>query len=246
MIGPLLLAISWLLLRLEGKSLDALGFNTPGRRTQQFLVGFVIAALAVVVQQIGLSLAAGIPWQMNPEVNLPAVVNSIRWNLNSVLYEELLFRGYLLYQAMRWLGPRSAVLLDAAVFGVYHWFSYGAFGNPAQMVFVFLFTGAFGFMLAVAFVKTQSIFAPLGLHLGWNLISYLVFSAGPLGRELLIPANGAPRMEAAGISDFLFDVGVPLALIVGVSWLLLRRRSNDSLESNMPSRIRQDHLGQNH
>ena len=41
-----------------------------------------------------------------------------------MLYEELLFRGYLLYQAMRLLGARRAVLLDAAAFGVYHWFSY--------------------------------------------------------------------------------------------------------------------------
>ena len=225
MIGPLLLAVSWLLLRLQGRSLSALGFDKPCARSLEFLAGFVLAALVVTVQQLGASLASGVPWQLNPAADAALLGHSLRWNINSVLYEELLFRGYLLWQAIRWLGPRRAVLLDAAAFGMYHWFSYGAFGNPALMAFVFVYTGAFGLMLAMAFARTRSVAAPIGLHLGWNLTAYLVFSMGPLGPALLLPANGAPKMQTFGLPTFLLDLGLPLLLIIGVCTYLLRRRA---------------------
>jgi len=224
MIGPLLLAVSWLLLRLQGRGLSALGFDHPRARALEFLAGFALAALVVAVQQLGAALVNGVPWQVNPAADMTLLAHSLRWNVNSVLYEELLFRGYLLWQAIRWLGPRRAVLLDAAAFGIYHWFSFGAFGNPVLMAFVFVYTGAFGLMFALAFARTQSVAAPIGLHLGWNLTAYLVFSMGPLGPALLLPANGAPRMQTFGLPTFLLDLGLPLLLIIGVCTYLLRRR----------------------
>ena len=52
------------------------------------------------------------------------------------------------------------MLIDAAAFGMYHWFSYGVVGNPVAMIYVFLLTGAFGLMWARAFVVTGSVAAP--------------------------------------------------------------------------------------
>ena len=227
MIGPILLAISWLLLRLEGKRLDVLGFDAPWLRLRQFAFGFLAAGAVATMQQLGLSLATGVPWRFNPSVD---VLYGLRWNVNSVLYEELLFRGYLLYQAIRFLGLRRGVLLDAVAFGIYHWFSFGAFGNPVAMVFILLFTGAFGFMFAFSFAKTKGVAAPIGLHLGWNLISYLGFSAGPLGRGLFVPANGAARIQASGAMALLLDVGVPLALVGFVCWYLRSDRVSPTMD----------------
>jgi membrane protease YdiL (CAAX protease family) len=164
-IGPLLLAVSWLLLRLEGRGLAALGLDKPVERARQFALGFLFLGTASAVQQLGLSLAAGDPFVLNATVGPGALLNSLRFTVNSVLYEELVFRGYLLYQAIRILGPRRAVLLDAAAFGVYHWFSSGIIGNPVVMAYVFVLTGAFGLMWARAFVVTGSVVAPIGLHL---------------------------------------------------------------------------------
>jgi hypothetical protein len=227
MIGPLLLALSWLLLRLEGKSLVVLGLNAPALRARQLAAGFLVAGLAVVVQQLGLAVVADVPWRLNPDADAALLGRSVRWNVNSVLYEELLFRGYLLYQAICRLGTRRGVLLAAAAFGVYHWFSYGVIGNPVMMAFVFAFTGAFGLMLALAFARTRSIALPIGLHLGWNLVSYLGFSTGPLGRGLLVPGNGAARLEAAGLPDFLLDMVLPMVLVTAVCAYLTRGSPRD-------------------
>jgi len=50
MIGLILIAVSWLLLRAEGKSLSVLGFNKPFQRGIEFAIGFFIAALFASTQ----------------------------------------------------------------------------------------------------------------------------------------------------------------------------------------------------
>ena len=76
---------------------------------------------------------------------------------------------------------------SSVVFGVYHWFSYEVFGSRlVLMAYIFLVTGAGGWMFSYAFAKTKSLYAPTGLHLGWNLVSAVVFSSGPLGNQLLL------------------------------------------------------------
>jgi uncharacterized protein len=222
MIGPILLAISWILLRLERKDLGVLGLNAPGVRVRQFGAGFLVAGAVVVLQQLGHAAVVDVPWRLNPAAEAALFVRSVRWNVNSVLYEELLFRGYLLYQVIRRLGARRGVLLAAAAFGVYHWFSYGIVGNPVMMVFVFVLTGAFGFMLALAFAMTKSIALPIGLHLGWNVVSYVGFSTGPLGPGLLVPGNGAARLEATGLPSLFLNLVLPLLFVAGVCRYLTR------------------------
>lgn len=174
-IGPLLLAITWLLFRLQGQSLRAIGVDAPLRRLSEYAIAFVIGGAAEGIQQIGLSAASDVAWTRNAAIDSALIAKHLRFTINSVLFEELLFRGYLLVQVIRWLGMRRGVWLSAVAFGVYHWFSFGAFGNPVLMIYLLLFTGAFGLMLAWAFARTGSIAAPIGLHLGWNLMSYLVF-----------------------------------------------------------------------
>lgn len=223
MIGPLLILLSWLLLRIEGKGLAELGFNAPRLRASQFAAGFCFTAGAAAIQQLGFAHAAETAWVLNPKLSNGLLLESVRWNANSVLYEELLFRGYLLYQAMRLLGARRAVLLDAAVFGVYHWFSFGVLGNPVAMAYVFVFTGMFGLMFASAFQATKSLALPIGLHLGWNMTTNLVFSAGPLGATLLVAANGAQRIQAHGGLGLIFKLLLPVATALGACWYLNRQ-----------------------
>ena len=213
MIGPILLLVTWLLLRIEGRSLSDIGFNRWRRRTAEFAIGLVLMAVAASLQQLCAAFAADDRFVLNEAMTAGRLADGIRFVVNSVLYEELLFRGYLLFQAVRWLGPVRATVLDAAVFGAYHWFSYGVLGNAVAMVYVFVLTGSFGFMLARAFVATRSVAAPIGLHLGWNAAVQLLFSMGPLGAMVLIPSSGASKMDAGGFWSLAVSVLLPLAVV---------------------------------
>ena len=222
MIGAILLALSWGLLRLERKPLSVLGLDRPRRRLVELTLGLFAAGAFVALQQLLTARVAGFAWQRNDDYTGARALAALRFNVNSVLYEELVFRGYLLYQAIRLLGVRRACLLSAAAFGVYHWFSYGVFGALVPMAWVFVLTGSAGLMFAAAFARTGSLALPIGLHLGWNLVNIVGFSNGPIGDQLLVrePA-GVAGLGLAG--SLALNLALPLAFVASVLWSLRRK-----------------------
>ncbi|MBD3667978.1 MAG: CPBP family intramembrane metalloprotease [Kangiella sp.] len=224
MIGIILLAITWLLLRIEGRTLSAIGFNHPLKRTQEFFAGFCIAALFAVAQFTLASEVADFSWKINPNFGLNELANSLRWVFNSVIYEELIFRGYLLYKLIQWLGSKTGVALSSISFGIYHWFSYGIFGHWMSMIFVFIMTASFGLMLAYAFYKTRSIILPIALHLSWNIVTLTVFSNGSIGDQWLysIPEGGIQLLS--GYAALWINLVLPLCLPLLVLFVLKKMK----------------------
>src|SRR6185436_10184910 len=129
------------------------------------------------------------------------------------------FRGALLYLAIRLLGPHRGCLLSSIVFGIYHWFSYGVFGNAGQMFYVFLLTGLAGVMFSYAFAFTRGMYLPVGLHLGWNLMAVVVFSQGPLGDQMLLVHEGekTPWLTAP---FFLYQI----AILPLLAWFYINQK----------------------
>jgi uncharacterized protein len=106
-----------------------------------------------------------------------------------------------------------------------------------MMVYIFVLTGAFGLMWARAFVATGSVAAPIGLHLGWNAVSYLIFSAGPLGPALLVPASGARQLEASGWAAVGLSIVWPIVVSIGVIGLCRwYERSRSARETSRAAR----------
>ena len=208
MIGIIIeLIISWLLLRfIAKKDLSVLGFKPSQARLINLSIGFLLAAVVCSVYHILTTAFINNSWILNKPISFSAALMSLWWIVKSVLFEELLFRGALLYLAIEKWGTTKACILSSVCFGVYLWFSYSAFGNPFQMVIIFVMTSIFGWMLAVSFAKTKSLYLPIGLHLGWNLFNILIFSNGPLGKQLLIKANANHLEGIPSLLVFLFQI----------------------------------------
>lgn len=221
MIGLLVeLLLSWLLLWFfERQNPLILGISPTKTRLFQFIGGFGVAAAICAIYFYLQTIFSETHWSLNENFSFLNGLSGFWWTLKSVLFEELIFRGALLYIAIKTIGLRRACMLSAIAFGIYHWFSFNAFGNPAQMIFVFLLTGIWGLMFAYAFAITKSLFLPIGLHLGWNLMNIVVFSQGPLGDQFLISSGGVAINTLASIGIMVFQiVGLPL-----IVYFLLRR-----------------------
>ena len=192
MIGILVeLIISWILLYLlERKNILSLGFFPISKRLKQFAFGFLITSiLCIGVESLEMFLRSS-SLHMNENSTTALILNMFWWDFKSVLTEELLFRGALLLILIERIGARKGIIISAVAFGIYHWFSFGIFGNIIPMFFVFIGTGLMGYAWALAFSKTKSIFLPLGLHLGWNFTFNTLFSKGPLRDGLLYSEGG--------------------------------------------------------
>lgn len=201
------LLLSWLLLWvIVKKHLAVLGFMPTASRGTQLLVGFFIAAISCAVYHLLQTYGSGNRFLLNENYSLQQFFDACWYTLKSVLYEELIFRGAMLYITIQKLGMKKAVVLSAVCFGIYHWFSYNLWNNPVQMIIVFLMTAIFGLALAYAFAKTKSLYLPVGLHLGWNLLHTVIFSGGPLGKQLFIYTNTQHLQGTASLFVFLFQV----------------------------------------
>lgn len=216
------LIISWLLLWIFcKKGLLVLGILPTQSRLFNLFFGILIAAVCCTVYYLSLTFFTTDKWTLNNEFTGKKLLASSWWTLNSVLYEELMFRGALLYILIKKFGVKTACITSAFCFGVYHWFTFGAIGNPLQMLFVFIITVIWGLMFAIAFAKTKSLYLPIGLHFGWNLISTVIFSQGPLGNQLLISSGGQKLGGILSLVVFLFQVlTVPL-----ITYWYLKRSS---------------------
>ncbi len=210
------LAVSWLLLWLvEKKHLGVLGFKPSKDNLKNLCVGIFLAAITCTLYHLMSTFFVSNSWTLNKMITLQTILISFWWVLKSVLFEELIFRGALLYIAIQRIGATKACILSAICFGVYHWFSYQAFGNIQQMFFIFFMTGIVGLMLAFAFAKTQSLYLPVGLHLGWNFLNIVVFSNGPLGQQILIRTGEYQLQGILSLLVFLFQVfALPLLVFL--------------------------------
>ncbi len=214
--------ISWLLLWLFLKShITALGIFPNVQRLKLFAIGLVVMAVFCVINILGQAYFTEVNYIRNPNYGFSEALNGTWWTFKAALLEELLFRGAILYILIKKIGMNWGCLLSAIAFGIYHWFSYEMFGRGfIPMAYVFLLTGAAGWMFAYAFAKTQSILVPLGLHFGWILMSIVFFSSGPLGDSLWLPDGEGVPLEAG--SQLLFFIWQTLFVPGIITWYFAR------------------------
>ena len=208
------LIISWLLLRyLERTDLSVLGIVPSKKRIGNLVFGIIASAVTCAIYYLAIGYLAGGNWKINAGFSFQSFLTGSWWSLKSVLFEELIFRGALLYILIRRLGLTAGCSISAVCFGVYHWFSYNVFGDILQMVIILVITGIAGLMFAFSFGLTKSLYLPIGLHYGWNSISTVIFSNGPLGEQLLI-LEGAVKVSGPFSTGLTIFQVVALPLIV--------------------------------
>lgn len=215
--------LSWVLLWLFSKEhITKSGVIPNYTRLKEFSVGLILMALFCVINQLGQSYFKEISYIRNPNYGFWESLNGIWWTFKAALFEELIFRGAILYVLIKKLGVNWACIISAIAFGIYHWFSYQMFGRGlVPMIYVFLLTGAGGWMFAYAFAKTKSLYAPLGLHFGWIVISIVLFSAGPLGNSLFV--IDGETAELGGWEQLLFFLWQTVIIPGFISWYLVKR-----------------------
>jgi len=103
-------------------------------------------------------------------------------------WEELLMRGFVFQALGSGLGWPAAVVLTSALFAAGH------LGNPNLVPEIkgiaMAVTFAAGVLLAIAYLRTRSLWLATGVHLGWN------FAMGTL---LGLPVSGTTQLAGAAL-----------------------------------------------
>ena len=135
------------------------------------VLGFFVAA------PLGLLLSAAIarPYFGAFDLNISdpmALVPGLIFSLSNAIGEEVIYRGAFMAFAGRVIGLRSALVLQAVVFGVSH---AGAhfMGSPVPVI---LSVGFGGYVAGLLTIKTRSLMMPIAVHTAIDLPVYAFFA----------------------------------------------------------------------
>ncbi|HEX5706117.1 MAG TPA: CPBP family intramembrane glutamic endopeptidase [Pyrinomonadaceae bacterium] len=179
--------IGWACLRvLEGLPPRALGWAFHRRWPRDLAVGVLVGALSLGVALLPGVLAGGTRFFPSGEpVGAMAdtlVVSALIFLLGAA-GEEAMFRGYPLQTMLRSWPAWLALVPTSLVFAVIH------LDNPNVVRgFTFLNTVLAGVWMAVAYLRTRSLWFPLGVHFGWNWV---------MGALLGVPVSGITQLTPA-------------------------------------------------
>lgn len=207
------LLVSWFLLKhFCHQDLRVLGFYAKGK---PLFLSLVVPMFYLVILYLGIAYLVENPYKFNPEYTLGDFFRSLYYVSKAVIFEELIFRGALLYMLVSRFGKTKAAFITAIAFGVYHWFSYGRIGHVFEMSRVFMSTGVFGYLLARICIKTGKIIFPIALHFAYNFTTMVVFSKEKnIGLQLLVKAHAVDPVRPEGIFPLfifvIYYVGFPV------------------------------------
>lgn len=170
-LAVVLVAVTLVLLRRDGRSGGALGLDLSPRRMAQFGAGAAGGAvLALVV--IGLTrLVMPFHWAPNAGFRPAMAAFSLAFLLVANACEELVFRGYSFDVLVRRLGAWPAQALVAVAFALFH----VACGWPWLVALTATTAGSLLFGLVM--LRWRSLPATIGLHVMWNWTRDLLFQS---------------------------------------------------------------------
>lgn len=231
MIGIIVqLAISWLVVWLfEKGNLNCLGLLPAKKRLADFGLFFIITAACSALVFLLQMLIAKQSWQLNPDISFPLILKGIWFVVKAVLFEELIFRGVLLYVLIKKIGATKAIVISAVAFGIYHWFSHELWGNPVQMAIEFFTSGAMGLVLAYGYAKTNSLYVPVAIHLGWNVVQMVVFSGNTIGEQIFIEVLPRPVVTVSYFSYFVMILLPIVSCLLINGWMLKKYKQEKML-----------------
>lgn len=168
----------------------------------------LVAALVGVYDIVGLGSARSILFALVLFGIVPGVL------------EELLFRGILFRHLEEFGGSWFALALTSALFGLAHYF------NPNATVFSsFAIAVEAGLLLGGAYMLTQSLWVPIGIHMAWNFTQgeiYDVPVSGFDGTGLVEAKLSGPELLSGG--SFGLEASV-IALVIATGagvWMVVR------------------------
>lgn len=174
---------------LEGLPFKAIGWGLHRGWLKDLIVGSFVGFATLLLAIAIITLLGGYRFSFNNTASTSSILTTVFGSL--IVYiiaaaaEEVAFRGYPLQTMARshigwaWV----AILFLSVSFGMAH------LGNPnVSFRFTFINTVLAGIWLSVAFLKTRSLWFPLGVHWSWNWLMGSVFGIPVSGITTISPA----------------------------------------------------------
>jgi membrane protease YdiL (CAAX protease family) len=225
--------VSWFCLHfLEGMRLGSLGYAWHSGWIRDLSLGIGLSAAMIVLVVLIQLIASETQLHLNPRWWQSDASAGNAWRsliaglgLATVVlfvaasFEEIVFRGYVFQTLLRDVPVIVPLLLMSLLFGLAHW------SNPSRTLFSTTNTVLAGIWLALAYLKTRSLWFPTGLHFGWNWMMGSFFGMPISGLQLresvFVTTSGEPLWLTGG--SYGCEGGLSATLLFALSIALIWR-----------------------
>jgi membrane protease YdiL (CAAX protease family) len=229
MLGSAVLAGWGMLALVDRRRPGALGFALDPAAIKDSVVGLGIGGAILGAAVLLLAVASMARWVADdgtvPEY-VAALATSFVFFAVAAAAEEAVFRGYAFQALVQGVGVWPATLASSALFAYLH------AGNPnvtpGALANIFLA----GVMLAVAYLRTRSLWFATAVHLGWNwtMASLLDFPVSGLVRDmpLYTAVEAGPDWVTGGTFGPEAGIAATLTIVLGTVWMWRTRLIGES------------------
>ncbi|MCX8053058.1 MAG: CPBP family intramembrane metalloprotease [Armatimonadetes bacterium] len=189
-------SISTLGLTYTGDSLTRVAYGAAialGCVTVVFLTGILMGFIEVKRSKMSEDCMACLPLFLGGVIDF----------FTASVFEEIIFRGYVFFLLLEAAGAEVAIVASSIVFAIAH-----VIKHPSIPILYAFNAFIFGTLAAICRYFTGSLWLPIGLHFGWNVVSGPIFG---------LPYSGKP-----------YDKGVVVSDVSGPMWLTGGRYSLDA------------------
>ncbi len=216
------------ILYLEARKLDSIGWR-PQFTTHwiQLLTGTIIGMLMLIGCTFFIKWQTRFHWQ-NTALPWSTIVMLLVTVLASAYVQELTFRGYPFQLLLKKYGVWPAQIIMAVFFGLMH-IGYMAF---SEMVATMFTTGIGALLFGLAYIKTNNLALPTGIHFGWNFLQIL-FPRHPSlnGKGIVKIVEGSFNQTAFTPFTWMLPyVFVMIVVFIGISIFYRKQPSNNHVQ----------------
>ncbi len=181
----------WALRTFESLTPRTLGLNLEKKTSQQFFLGLSLGLGLILFCCIIAFFAGSFSWTLIAisQNNLYSLLLAIGLCLVVSFSEELSFRGYFFQTMLRGIGVLPTLLFSSIIFAAAH------ADNSGITLLAYANLGTAGVFLGLLYLRTGSLWAPVGFHLGWNF-AQILFD---------IPVSGASKITTSPFSLIIHD-----------------------------------------
>lgn len=171
---------SWICQLLRRKPLTELLGKFNLRWFKALGVGSVVGSALMLVPALTMWIFGWFDWQWSPR-GFSTLIPTVLLFAGVAIAEELLFRGFIFQRLIAGLGKWPAQLILAGYFLLMHLNNPGMTGDVKVLAGINIFLASL--MFGLAFIRTQSLAMPLGLHFMANLMQGGILGFGVSGTD---------------------------------------------------------------
>lgn len=180
----LVVALGWFFGKyLEDLPFRALGFSFTKNWLKDLFAGLISGAFALVLAVLIAMIFGGLSFEFNSGAGNARIFTTLGFSMLvfiiAATFEEAFFRGYILQTFARAHLAWLAIALTSL------FFAFGHLSNPNASYISSLNTILAGIWFSAAYLKTRTLWLPIGMHLMWNWTQGAIFGIEVSGLKTL-------------------------------------------------------------